>query len=133
MNRLGSLVVHRPWLVIALTFFVTALLGAAIAIRGVRFDGSIETLTRKDSDFAFFNQVRSLFGDDRVIVVAITTSDVFNKTFVDKLSAMTSHLATVKGVEAAESLINAKSIRRSADGVEVDYLLPRDASDADLQ
>ncbi|HKV40312.1 MAG TPA: MMPL family transporter [Blastocatellia bacterium] len=133
MNRLGRLIVHHPRFVIWATLAVTVLMAIAILVRGVGFDGSIESLTRKDNDLAFYNELKSTFGDDRVIIIGLTTSDVFNRTFLGKLDRMTSQLAAVDGVADAQSLTNIKAVDRTEGGIVVDRLIPGNPDDAQLQ
>ena len=128
MNKPGKFAVSHSKLVIALTLAITALLTAVIISRGVGFDGSPETLTRKDSALDFFNQIRSTFGDDRVIIAALTTSDVFTEEFIAKLDRLTSRLASIPGVADSLSLTNVKAIRREGQNLLVERLIPRSAS-----
>jgi predicted RND superfamily exporter protein len=133
MKSLAKLAVSYPWAVIAVTLGITLAMGSVIAIRGIHFNGSLESLARKDSDSQFYDQVKGAFGDDRVIVVALTTDDVLTPPFVNKLAKLTSELETVQGVEEAQSITNIKSIRRVGDDVVVDKLVPPGASEEQLK
>jgi predicted RND superfamily exporter protein len=133
MKSLAKLAVSYPWAAIAVTLAITLAMGSVIAIRGIQFNGSLESLARKDSDSQFYDQVKGAFGDDRVIVVALTTDDVFTPIFVNKLAKLTSELEAVHGVEEAQSLTNVKSIRRVGEDVVVDKLLPAGASAEQLE
>jgi predicted RND superfamily exporter protein len=132
MKKLAKLAVSQPWAVIGVTLAITLLMGTAIAIRGIHFNGSLGSLARKDSDSDFYDQVKSTFGDDRVIVVGLTTEDVFTPQFVAKLSKLTSDLAAIQGVEDAQSVANVKAIKRTGEDVIVDKLIPPGSSQADL-
>ena len=127
MNRLGRLVVFHPKITIALTIAATAILTAAIAWRGIGFDGSPQTLTRNDEALRFYNQVRASFGDDRVIVVALTTREVFSPEFIRRLEALTARLEAVPGVDEVLSLTNIKAARTAEGGIGIDRLIPRNA------
>ena len=133
MKSLAKLAVSHPWAVIAVTLGITLAMGSVIAIRGIHFNGSLESLARKDSDSQFYDQVKGAFGDDRVIVVALTTDDVFTPQFVNKLAKLTSELEAVPGVEEAQSITNIKSIRRAGDDVVVDKLVPPGATEEELK
>ena len=133
MKSLAKLAVSHPWAVIAVTLGITLAMGSVIAIRGIHFNGSLESLARKDSDSQFYDQVKGAFGDDRVIVVALTTDDVFTPQFVNKLAKLTSELEGVPGVEEAQSITNIKSIRRAGDDVVVDKLVPPGATEEELK
>src|SRR5262245_3524546 len=132
MKNLAKLAVSYPWAVIAATLMITVLMGTVIGIRGICFNGSLESLARKDSDSQFYEQVKGAFGDDRVIVVALTTGDVFTPAFVSKLSKLTSDLESIPGVEEAQSICNVKSIRRMGQDIVVDKLVPATMSQQEL-
>ena len=132
MNRIGKLVVYFPKTTVALTIAVTVLLGAAIAWKGISFDGSPQTLARNDETLRFYSQLRSTFGDDRVIVVALTTDDAFTPTFIQRLRRLTSRLEAIPGVDEVLSLTNIKAVRPIEGGIMVDALLPIDPSQDQL-
>src|SRR5438093_5634514 len=123
MIQLAKVVVHNPNTIIVGTLVVTLGFLAAILIRGITFNGSPETLARKDQTFRFYNETRNIFGDDRIIVVGVTTTDVFTSTFLERLDRLTNRLAAVPGVDQAMSLTNIKAIRREPAGVAVGRLV----------
>ena len=128
MKKLAKLAVSKPWAVIGVTLAITLVMGGAIAFRGIHFNGSLQSLARKDSDSEFYDQIKGTFGDDRVIVVGLTTEDVFTPTFISKLSKLTSDLAAVHGVEDAQSVVNIQAIRLNGEDVVVGKLIPPGAS-----
>lgn len=128
-----KLIVFHPKTVIALSLAITALFAACIAVRGISFNGSPETLTREDQELEFFNEVRTTFGDDRVIIVALTTADVFTPEFIEKIDRLTRLLKSVNGVSDAISLTNLQAVRGSDDGIRIESLIPRGASADVLQ
>jgi predicted RND superfamily exporter protein len=132
MNWIGNTVVSKPRLIIATALSVTVLMAAAIVIRGIKFNGSLETLIQKGGDQEFYNKVRSTFGDDHVIIVGLTTGDVFTSDFIKRLDRLTSDLDAVKGVTETQSLANIKAVRRADGGLVLERLIPRDADDAVL-
>jgi len=127
MHSYVRFIVLHPTLVIAVTLAITIAFGAGILLRGIGFNGSPETLARRDSSLAFFKEIRSTFGDDRVIVVGLTTQDVFTREFLLRLDRLTSRLNSLDGVADAISISNLKTIRRVGDDVVVDNLVPRAA------
>lgn len=133
MNQTWRLVVSHPRSVIAVTLLITIGFAAAIFHRGISFNGSPETLSRNDSALEFFNEIRSSFGDDRVILVALTTEDVFTPAFLSRLERLTRSLASIEGVSSVLSLTNAPGISRSGDEIKIDRLIPRAASPDQLQ
>jgi predicted RND superfamily exporter protein len=132
MNWIGNTVVSKPRLIIATALSVTVLMAAAIVIRGIKFNGSLETLIQKGGEQEFYNKVRSTFGDDHVIIVGLTTGDVFTSDFIKRLDRLTSDLDAVKGVTETQSLANIKAVRRADGGLVLERLIPRDADDAVL-
>ncbi|HXG92573.1 MAG TPA: MMPL family transporter [Blastocatellia bacterium] len=120
---ISRIVISRPKTIIATILALTIGFIAAIAARGIYFDGSPETLARNDAALRFFNETRKTFGDDRVIIVALTTTDVFTPQFIEKLERLTNVLAALDGVEQAQSLTNLKAIRRNANGISVEKLI----------
>jgi len=132
MTQPAKFVVLHPKPIIAATLAITIVYLAIIFIHGVSFNGSPETLARKDDTYRFYNETRSIFGDDRVIIVAVTTSDVFTPGFLERLNRLTNRLAAVPGVNEALSLTNIKAIKRADGGVSVGRLIDaRSLSQAD--
>src|SRR5215813_11124974 len=99
MIQPAKFVVLHPKPIIALTIAVTLASLAIIFYFGISFNGSPETLARRDEAYDFYNETRKVFGDDHVIIVGITTSDVFRPDFLVKLDRLTERLAAVDGVE----------------------------------
>jgi len=132
MTQPAKFVILHPKPIIAATLAITIAYLAVILIRGVGFNGSPETLARKDETYRFYNETRTIFGDDRVIIVAVTTSDVFTAKFLERLNRLTNRLAAVAGVDEALSLSNVKAIKREDGGVSVGRLIDaRSLSQAD--
>lgn len=123
MTQPAKFVILHPKPIIAATLAITIAFLVVLLIRGVSFNGSPETLARKDETFRFYNATRSIFGDDRVIIVAVTTSDVFTPKFLERLNRLTNRLAAVAGVDEALSLSNIKAIKREDGGVSVGRLI----------
>jgi hypothetical protein len=133
MTQLWRLVLSHAKSVITATLLLTIAFAAVIFHRGISFDGSPETLSRRDGSLAFFDEIRASFGDDRVILVALTTEDVFTREFLSRLERLTDRLASIDGVDSALSLANLPSIKREGDQIIIDRLIPRSASPADLR
>lgn len=123
MIQPAKFVVSYPKTIISATIAITIVHVVIILIYGITFNGSPETLARKDETFNFYNETRKLFGDDRVIIVAITTDAVFTRAFLERLDRLTNKLAAVPGVDQALSLTNIKAIRRDQAGVSVARLI----------
>jgi predicted RND superfamily exporter protein len=132
-RKLAESIAFKPRLAMAAA--IVAALGsvAAIAVRGIGFNGSIETLAISGEELSSYDQARRLFGDDRIIVAALTTADAFAPEFIRKLERLTSKLASLDGVAEVQSLTNIKAARRSEDGIVVDRLIPIAATEEQLR
>ena len=132
MIQSAKLVVLHPKPIIAITIAITIASLASILFFGISFNGSPETLARRDEAFNFYNETRKVFGDDHVIIVGITTSDVFSADFLVKLDQLTDRLAAVDGVDQSLSLTNIKSVTKVEGGISIGRLLdPKSMSQLD--
>jgi predicted RND superfamily exporter protein len=123
MTQPAKFVISHPRLIIAVTVAITIAYLMMIIMRGVAFDGSPETLARNDQAYRFYNETRAVFGDDKVIIVALTTADVFTPNFISRLDRLTNRLAAIPGVDEAMGLTNVKAIRREHGGISVGPLV----------
>jgi predicted RND superfamily exporter protein len=133
MNKFAEFVVLRAKLIIAVTIALTIIFAAALAINGIKFNGSPETLARADEALAFFRQTQKTFGDDRVIIVAMNADDMFTVEAKERLADLTARLATIQGVSEAISLVNLSDIKRDTGGIIIDNIIPTNASTEQLQ
>jgi predicted RND superfamily exporter protein len=124
MKQAARFVVFHPWVIIGATFLITVCFAAALISKGISFNGSPETLARNDETLKFFNEVRKTFGDDRVIIVALTTDDVFDREFLARLYKLTRELSAIRGVDEAQSLTNIKTLRETDGTISVEKLIP---------
>jgi predicted RND superfamily exporter protein len=129
MNRTSRFVILHPWTIILITLAITAAFGAVLFTRGIEFNGSPETLAREDDALRFFREARQTFGDDRIIIVALTTDDAFTPRFLRKLDDLTGLLGAIDGVEEAQSLTNINAIRGENRNITIERLIPRKAFD----
>ena len=58
MTQPAKFVVQHPKLIIAATIAITLAYLAVIFTRGISFNGSPETLARKDETYRFYNETR---------------------------------------------------------------------------
>jgi predicted RND superfamily exporter protein len=130
MTQPAKFIVLHPRVIIAATLAISLAFLAVILIRGIGFNGSPETLARNDATYRFYNETRKKFGDDRVIIVGITTTDVFNKAFLTRLDRLTNELAALQGVDQTMSLTNIKAVKRETDGISIGRLIDPRALDS---
>jgi predicted RND superfamily exporter protein len=106
--------------------FVLALLGLTISqLPKLSIDMSTEALLHKEDPHRLaYDQFRSEFGQDRIILLSITSTDLFNENFIFKLRALIRDIeATVPHVKKVHSLLNARDIQGDDHKLQVDELL----------
>jgi predicted RND superfamily exporter protein len=124
MKRTARFIIYRPWLIISATMAITLAFVAALLFGGVRFNGSPETLARNDDALRFAEQTRKIFGDDRVIIVALEAPDIFTSRVLGDLAGLTGKLSSIAGVEEARSLTNIEAIRGDKGDISIERLVP---------
>jgi predicted RND superfamily exporter protein len=119
----GKLLIFYPKTVLAVFVLITAAMAGLIIVRGISFNGSPETLARHDKTLELFKDARKTFGDDRVIIAALTTTDVFTDEFLARLSRISEKVAAINGVDETTSLVNLKAIRRQGNNIKIEPLV----------
>ena len=132
MSRFAGFILRHSALTILLVLLVTVFFGVSLYVKGIGFNGSLETLAEGGADLDFYRETQRSFGDDRVVIAALTTRDVFTSPFIKKLDRLTRRLAALKGVADSQSLTSVKAIRRAGTGLVVDNLISREATDQEL-
>jgi len=119
---------------------IISLLGVTLALLSQLPKISIDTSTegflhKKDPILLDYNQFRDQFGRDEVVIVAIQTQNVFDRTFLEKLKQIHEALeAQVPYIDDINSLINARNTRGEADALIVEDLMEAwPQTDADLE
>lgn len=59
-----------------------------------------------DPDFAYYEEIRSIFGEDEFFVVAFQQPDIFTEQNLQRLAGLTSELEALPGVRDVKSLAN---------------------------
>jgi predicted RND superfamily exporter protein len=102
------------------------LTGALVSqIPRITIDTSTEGfLHREDPVLVAYNGFRDQFGRDEVVIVAIQSSNIFSRAFLEKLQALHEALEeTVPYIDDMTSLINVRNTRGGADELIVEDLL----------
>ncbi len=133
MNKFASFVVLNPKLIVAVSLVLTVIFAAALAVYGIKFNGSPETLARNDEALNFFKATQATFGSDDVLIVALEAEDMFTLEAKERLDYLTNLLAAQPGVATAVSLSNVTAIKRDKDGIVIDKLIPARATAEQLQ
>ena len=106
MNRVYRAIVRWP----KATLIVVAVATAFFAwhAQHVRLDASVETLLNEgDSEKAYYDEIRRLFGSDEIGVVGVFADDVYAPQVLKKIRNLTDEIAKVDGVAEVVSLTNA--------------------------
>jgi predicted RND superfamily exporter protein len=122
VNRLIGMMGRRPRVFLSLIALVT--LASLAGIPRVGFDSSLESLTlANDPARIFSREIRKIFGDEELGIVAIVTDDVYTPEVLEAVRSLSQRLAEVPGVARTLSLANAKDI--TADVLSPPNLLAR--------
>jgi predicted RND superfamily exporter protein len=106
MQRIFRLVVDKPRIVVLLIFALTCFFG--YHARHIRLDGSVERLLpENDPDNQYYEEVRKLFGNDEVGVIAVVADNVYATEVLHKVQRLTTEIEKVDGVASVLSLTNA--------------------------
>ena len=83
MTRVYDLIVHRPKSIVLSILLLTGFF--AYHAQHIRLDSSVESLLpRGDTEKAYYDEVRGLFGSDEVGVIGIITDNVYAPHVLDE-------------------------------------------------
>jgi predicted RND superfamily exporter protein len=106
MQWIFRLVVDRPRIVLLVIFLLTCFFG--YHAQHIRLDGSVERLLPgNDPENQYYAEVRELFGNDEVGVIAVVTDNIYTAEVLRKIDRLTKEIAKVDGVASVLSLANA--------------------------
>jgi predicted RND superfamily exporter protein len=123
LTALTRLFFRHPWKTLLL---VSALFGFMVSqLPKLTIDMSSEALLHRNDPYRLaYDQFRSEFGQDRIILLTITAPDLFNEQFFLKLRALTREIETkVPYVKKVHSLITVRDIWGDDSKLHVDELL----------
>ena len=128
MRDAAAMLVRFPRSVLLACLALTV--GLGIAARGLRIEGSLESvLPADDPGVRYYADVRQAFGGDDIAVVGVRADDLFSGATLAKLARVTDKLAAIDGVERVLSLTN--TVDPAADVFDPPKLLPRMPPTAD--
>jgi predicted RND superfamily exporter protein len=67
----------------------------------------------------FYDQARSTFGSDEILVITLTSADVFTRDTLERIERMTTRINAVEAVDHVVSLANAMDIRSVEGGLDI--------------
>jgi len=117
VSRPFRLVASRARIVLLATSLLTVLaLHGIVDLRSgeprLWVDPSIDRLLPADDpDVAFYREVRALFGNDEIVLVAVEAPDAFAPEVLRRVAAMSDALARIDGVDRVLSLATALDVR----------------------
>jgi len=76
-------------------------------------------LSENNPDKQFYDQARATFGSDEILVIALTSADVFTRDTLERIERMTRRISDVEGVDHVVSLSNAMDIRSVEGGLDI--------------
>jgi len=119
----GRFVYRRRWPVLILCILLNV--GFGIQLPKITTDNSHESLLREDDPAGeLYKEFRRQFGQDSLVMVAITPPEVFDFTFLEKLRSFHEEVETqLPHVADVTSLINARQTRGEGDTLIVEDLL----------
>lgn len=133
LRRYIKLVCHYPWVFVALTTVVSAVLGAGLL--GLRVEVDPDQQLPQDHPFVrAFHRAHDLFGDWNLVVVALTptSGSVFSSAFLEKTRSITNRLRELPGCNSSllQSIASpaSKSIELVDSRVEIKPIIPEDLS-----
>jgi uncharacterized protein len=106
MQRVSSLILLWPRLVLVILLVVTGFFG--FHARHVQLDFSVENLLASDDpNKAYYDEIRTLFGNDDLAVIGLLTDNVYTPAALEKIRRITAQVEKIDGVSSVNSLTNA--------------------------
>ncbi len=130
MTRIFRSIARHPWpwlLGLGLTTLL-ALLQLVDLRTGelrVRLDASTERmLPEEDAGKGYYDHIRTLFGSDETMVVALHADDLFTRPNLERVERMTRRIRQVPGVRDVTSLTTATNVVGSESGIDLSPFVP---------
>lgn len=114
-------VLKYPKTIIAFCILITVLMGWNIP--KLEIEPDLKAMFPKDFDIIVsMNEMEDIFGGSELIVMSISSDDIFNKSTLKKIDDITEEIEEIEMVEKVLSLTNAVDIKATEDGFEVGEL-----------
>ena len=86
----------------------------------LRIDPSADRLLPEDSEArVFYERVRSIFGTDETLLIALRSDDAFSRASLERVERLTERLEALDGVHHVLSVTNAIDVRGVEDDLEI--------------
>ncbi len=108
-----------------LTVLITITIILLVQMKHLAFDTSSEALLHESDPYRIeYDRLRETFGQDRSIILAISSQHIFSETFLKKLKALHRDIeASVPYLKNVDSLLTARCVSGKDDTLQVDELL----------
>ncbi len=128
----GLFCARHPLSILLLIALLSAALASALP---PRFDTTMEGFLRKDSPaIRTYELLREQFGRDEYMIATVTTGDVFDPAFIQRLKQLEQDVWTqVPWIDDLILLTNARAIYADGDDVRIEGLFENWPDDADMQ
>ena len=134
MNKITDFIIRWRIPILFIVFVITVFF--AFQLKDLRIDNSVEGfVVDDDPDKVFFEEFKSTFGSDELIIICFETKSVFDFEFLSVIDEVTKWLENYKDIDEVISLTNVKEIRGSEGVLEVNDLIkhiPESAVEMDL-
>lgn len=122
MNRITENIIRMRIPILISIFIITIFF--AFQLKKLRIDNSVEGfVVDNDPDKIYFEEFRSIFGSDEMIIIGFETKSVFDTQFLSVIDEVTEKLEKYKNIDDVISLTNVKEIRGSEGLLEVGDLI----------
>lgn len=132
MHHLADLIIKNRR--VALAIIAVLILASAYPLFNIRADFSLEGFFPKnDATIDQYREFSEEFGrDDNVIVIGISSGEIFSTTFLDEIRSLTDSLGQIEHVVRASSLLDAERLVNRNGSLESEPFITLDGSDAFL-
>ena len=103
MEKFANLISAYRWVFISFIVILTCLFG--YSAKEIKTDNSIEIwLKQDDPALTFYNKFKEDFGNEEFLLIAINSTDIFNKESIKLISKISSEIKRQKGISDVTSL-----------------------------
>lgn len=122
MNLFAERIVQYKWLIIAIVFLLTVLLGSQISRLHINAD-IISSLPDDDPAAKLYKEIGTEFGGNNMGIIVLETHEVFRPEVLQHIQQITDSIRYSKGVSTVTSLTNILDIKSTDWGIEIGQLI----------
>lgn len=122
MKNLAQFIIKYRTAVIIVTLILTLFFG--YSIKSIKVDPEImHYLPKTDKTAVLFERVGKQYGGTDIVIVAIETKNIFNKTTLEQVKQITDSLKTITEIGTVTSLTDVIDIKSTEEGIEIGKLI----------